>query len=686
LNGHYLFSFYPTVKKNKPFGLKALSMPTAQKRKSGMVAHRPEKKKFALIFTLAAGILFGATVGLFLALTYDLPQIQSLEGYSPSATTRVWSSDNELLAELFSEKRSPIAFNEIPKALINALIATEDRNFYHHSGVDLRGILRALIKDIFAGEFVEGASTITQQLAKTLFLSPQKKIFRKVKEALLSVQLERRYTKDEILSLYLNQVYFGSGAYGVSAAAQTFFGKSVSKLSLAECALISAMVKAPSRFSPLVNIDLARQRRNMVLKQMEDIGMISAEAFEMAQNEIIQTAGRPESRIKAPYFIEYVKERLEDTIGPSALYTDGLTVRTTLSYELQAAAEAAVEKGLRALEGRMRKRGIADPAPECALIALNVTTGGILAMVGGRDFVKSPYNRSVTARRQPGSAFKPIVFAAALERGFAQNTLLLDAPAVFSGANNGTDWQPENHSREYQGEMTLREALALSKNIPAIRLMEMIGPDCVIPFAHRMGIGTRLESDLSLALGTSQVTLMDLTAVYTVFPNLGCRTAPFGIREVTGHQGQIVWRGVPDKSIAMSAANAAVMTDMLQGVIQEGTAKKALALKRPLGGKTGTTDNYKDALFIGFSPTLAVGVWVGRDTNEPLGNGETGARAALPIWMDFMEKALANRPSEQFELPGDVVMVRMDPASGRLLPPEDKGGVTALFKKGTEPE
>ncbi|MFH0726337.1 MAG: PBP1A family penicillin-binding protein [Pseudomonadota bacterium] len=650
-----------------------------------MLALLPRNRKSALIFTLSAGIVFGATVGLFLALTHDLPQIQSLEGYSPSATSRVWSSDNALLAELFSERRNPIAFSEIPGELINALIATEDRNFYHHSGVDLKGVLRAVIKDILAGEYVEGASTITQQLSKTLFLSSRKKITRKITEALLSIQIERRYTKNEILALYLNQVYFGSGAYGVSAAAQTFFGKSVNQLTLAECALIAATLKAPSRFSPLVNIDLARQRRNMVLKQMKETGMISDEVFESAQNETLQISAPPEPRIKAPYFIEYVKERLEEAIGPASLYRDGLTVRTTLSLELQAAAEAAAEKGLASLERRMRQRGIADPALECALIALDIPTGGILAMVGGRNFFKSAYNRAITAVRQPGSAFKPVVFAAALERGFAQNTLLPDASAALNDFKNGNDGQPENQSRTCQGEMTLREALTVPRNNPGVRLLERIGADSVVPFAHRLGIGTRLESDLSLALGASAVTLIDLTSAYAVFPGLGCKTAPNGIHEVTGRQGEVVWRAASDKEIVMSAANAAIMTDMLQGVMSaEGMGKKVQGVKCPLGGKSGTTDHYRDALFVGFSPSLAVGVWVGRDTNEPLGNGETGARVALPIWMDFMGKALATRPAAQFELPGDVIFLRMDPASGRLLSSQDEAGVSALFKKETE--
>jgi penicillin-binding protein 1A len=652
-----------------------------------MVTLRPQNRKSALIFTLSAGVVFGVTVGLFLSLTHDLPQIQSLDGYTPSATTRVWSSDNALLAELFSERRNPIAFSEIPQALINALIATEDRNFYHHSGVDLKGVLRAVIKDILAGEYVEGASTITQQLSKILFLTPQKKIVRKLKEALLSIQIERGYTKNEILALYLNQVYFGSGAYGVSAAAQTFFGKSVNQLTFAECALIAATLKAPSRFSPLVNIDLARQRRNMVLKQMRETGMISEEAFESAQNETIKVPERTESRIKAPYFIEYVKERLEESIGPAPLYRDGLTVRTTLSQELQVAADAAVEKGLAALERRMRHRGIADPAPECALIALDIPTGGILAMVGGRDFSKSAYNRAITAVRPPGSAFKPIIFAAALEQGFAQNTLLPDASAAVSDPQTGNSLRPEIHSPASQGKITLREAFALSRNIPVVRLLERIGSDSVVPFAHRLGIGTRLESDLSLALGTSEVTLIDLTSAYAVFPSLGCKTAPHGIHEVSGRLGEAVWRATLDKEIVMSAANAAVMTDMLQGgMVVEGMGKNTRGLKRTLGGKAGTTDHYRDALFVGFSPSLAVGVWVGRDTNESLGNGETGARVALPIWMEFMEKALATRPDEQFEFPGDVIFLRMDPTSGQLLSPEDEAGVSALFKKGEKNE
>lgn len=638
------------------------------------------RRKAPLFLTLVAGLVFGAGFGLFLALTYDLPQIRSLEGYTPSAVTHIWSSDNELLGDLYFEKRNPIPLNEIPLPLRNAIIATEDRNFYRHTGIDIKGICRALLTDLLAWDFAQGASTITQQLAKTLFLSSQKTVFRKAKEALLSIQIERKYTKDEILTLYLNQVYFGSGAYGVSAAARTFFGKPVSELSLAECSLIAAMPKSPARYSPLVNIELSRKRRNIVLKQMHSLGMISTEALESAQNEAIQVAGRSDPGFKAPHFIGYIKERLEDAVGPSALYKGGLTVRTTLSYQLQQAAEAAIETGLSTLQERMRKRGIPNPAPEGALVALDISSGGILAMVGGRKSATPGYNRAVDAGHLPGAAMRPFVYAAALSRGLAQNTLIplgatssWDMPSPPPHREGGTDGALE--------KTTLREALTLSKPVSTIRLLEQLGSEPLIPFVSRFGIDSPIESEHSLIHGACEVTLLQLTAAYAVFPGLGCKTSPYGVRDVIGLQEEVVWQPGREKSVVMTAAAAAIMTDMLQGVIREGTGKKALSLKRPLGGNSGTTDQFKDTHFIGFSPTLAVGVWVGSAEGETLGTGETAARAALPIWIEFMEKALAGKPPEQFELPGDVVFLRMNPTTGDILPEESMEGVRALFKK-----
>jgi penicillin-binding protein 1A len=643
------------------------------------------KKNVAIVLFLAGGVFFGILVGAFLALTHDLPQILGLETFRPSSVTRIYSADNVLLAELFVEKRDPVPLKAIPDDLKKALIATEDRKFYQHSGVDLKGILRAVISDIRAGEFVEGASTITQQLAKTLFLTSRKTLLRKIKEAFLAFQLERRYTKDEILELYLNQVYFGSGAYGVESAARIFFGKPAKDLTLAQCALIAGLPKSPSRYSPLIDKDLAIKRRNIVLKQMKDTGIISEVTFTQAKKEQIYPVKQNNNPVKAPYFVDYIKNFLEKTLGSSTLYKGGLTVYTTLDFNLQKAAEHAVAKGLLALENRMKTQKIKNPTPECGLVSLDVQSGGILAMIGGKDFYKSPFNRATSAKRQPGSAFKPIVYAYAIEHNFPQSKLILDAPVSFKIATR-RHWRPENFSGDYKGEITLRMALSLSQNIPAIRLIETLGPSPVARFGYTLGIESPLYPNLSLALGTSEVTLINLTAAYSVFPNKGELIKPYGVMEVVDQSGRLVFRAKPLKKVVMSRAGAAIMTDMLKGVIQEGTGKKARSVTRPIAGKTGTTNGYKDALFIGFSPSIATGVWVGQDVFVTIGKRETGAKAALPIWIEFMTKALDRKPFQYFDMPDDLVKVRMDPVSGLLASDDSPGAVTALFKKGTEPK
>ena len=643
------------------------------------------RKKVFILFILLGGIVFGVIAGVIFAITGDFPQIRSLETYRPSAVTRIYSADKKVLAELFVEKRDPALLKDIPGFLKEAIVTTEDRNFYKHSGVDLKGILRAVTKDILARKFVEGASTITQQLAKTLFLTPQKTLVRKIKEAVLAFQLERRYTKDEILEMYLNQVYFGSGAYGVESAARIFFGKTAKDLSLSECALIAAMPKAPSRYSPLINKELALKRRNIVLKQMKDTGIITASACDEALKEPVIAGKQNRKESRAGYFVEYVKGFLEEIVGSSRLYKGGLTIYTTLSFKFQKAAEDAVANGLTVLETRMKSRGAKDPYPQAALIALDVRTGGILAMVGGRDFSKSPFNRAVSARRQPGSAFKPIVYAYAIEHGFSQNRMILDAPVAFKGAKDGKDWAPENFSKKYMGEITLRTALSVSENIPAVRLIEMLGSNSVARFGHNLGIESPLSPDLSMALGTSETTLIDLTSAYAVFPNRGEKIKPFGVTQVLDGSGRIVWEIKPQKRAVMSRTGAAIMTDMLSSVVQEGTGRKARVIRRPVAGKTGTTNQYKDALFIGFSPSIATGVWVGRDEYKTLGNLETGARAALPIWIEFMTQALTDSPLQYFDIPDDVIKVRIDPITGLRASNNSTHTINALFKKGTEP-
>ena len=642
---------------------------------------KPGRNIFLLLILLIMGVGSGALIGAFLGLTHDLPQIRSLSDFKPSSVTRILADDGSLLAEMYIENRVPVSINDMPPELLDAIITTEDRKFFSHSGIDVKGILRAAVRDIMAGEFVEGASTITQQLAKTLFLTSQKTLFRKMQEAVLAFQIERRYTKNEILELYLNQIYLGSGAYGVSSAANIFFGKPLSDLSLAECALIAAMPRAPSRYSPLVNQDLAVKRRNIVLKQMLTTDNISELEYRDAIDEPVLSAKRHRQAANAPYFLDYIKTGLESHLGSTMLYKGGLTVYTTLSPELQSAAENAIQNGCLSLEKRMQTRGQLDDHPQAALVALDVHTGEIRAMVGGRDYLQSTYNRAAISKRQPGSAFKPIVYATAIERlGYTQNMTLLDAPVVFKSKGSSREWKPENFSGTFQGEMTLRKALALSKNIPAVRLMQKTGPAMVVDFAHAMGIDSVLEPYLSLALGTSEVTLLELTTAYAVFPNGGQTLAPFGVLEVADRGGHVIWRVNPQKNVIMTKQNAAVMTDMLRGVILEGTGKRARALGGQIAGKTGTTDNYKDALFIGFTPDLAVGVWVGLDTPQPLGHHETGARAALPIWMEFMQTALSQRSLSYFDLPDNVVRRSMDPVTGDILPEDAPGSVVALFK------
>jgi len=659
---------------------------TDEQMNETMGKQRSFRIRSALLITALAGLLSGATAGAFLALTRDLPQIRELENFEPSAATRIYSSDQVLLAELFLEKRIPVPIDQIPAYLKSALIAIEDRQFYTHSGIDVKGIFRAVVKDIMAGQFVEGASTITQQLAKTLFLSREKTLIRKIKEAILAIQLERRYTKNELLALYLNQIYFGSGAYGVESAARRFFGKPASQMDLSQCALIAGLPKAPSRYSPLVNPELAEKRRNLVLKIMHNQGIITETQHRLATAEPVLEALRAKSTGSAPYFIQHIKPILEAAIGPSLLYKGGLTIHTTLSHRLQQAAEQAVEMGLSRLQQRRpspKKRGA---SPQGALVAIDIRTGGILAMVGGRDFSQSAFNRATDARRQPGSAFKPIVYALAISRGFTQASLVLDAPVVFKGEGDNKDWQPQNFSKRYQGEMTLRQALTHSKNIPAVRLVERLGPSAVVQFAHKLGIDSPISPNLSIALGATNTTLLELTGAFAVFPNGGNHIPPFGVTEILDRDNSVLRRAGSAIRLVMTETHAAIMVDMLRGVVEEGTGKAARRLRLPVAGKTGTTDDFKDALFLGFSPTVATGVWVGMDDFTPLGNLETGARAALPIWIDFMAATIPESTTLYFDIPNHMKKVLIDPVTGRVAEHGGDDVVNALFVNGTEPK
>ncbi len=674
---------------------------TKQKQEPGKVRRsryqmpvRPKKSRRKLVgvnvvllgTVTVSAVVTGILIGAFFAFSRDLPQIEGLKTFKPSTVSRVYSSDDVLLGEFFEEKRDPLPLSKIPRKLISAVIETEDQNFYDHTGIDLRGIIRALYRDIMARDFVEGASTISQQLARTLFLKSDKTMHRKTQEAVLAFQLERRYTKDEILELYLNQVYFGSGAYGVESAANIFFGKSADQLTLSECALIAAMPKAPSRYSPLINPDLAKDRRNQVLKTLWRREYISKKEYETLIAEPVVTDKGFRRKIKAPYFVEHVKKEMEAMVGTAQLYKNGYTIRTTLSSELQDAMEKAAEKNVAALEKRMKRRK-KKASPQTAAISIDVETGGVLAMVGGRNFFKSPFNRATQAKRQPGSSFKPFVYAAAIDKGSGQNRLIMDTPISYSMGTRAGLWTPDNYDRQYEGQMTLRRALDHSRNIPAIRLLDKVGPSEVVALAARLGIKSNLEPNLSLALGTSVVTLYELTSAYAVFAANGVRIAPYAIESVTDRSGRQIFKAAPRKQNALSPQTAAIVADMLTGVIKEGTGWPARKMNKPVAGKTGTTDQYKDALFVGFSPRVATGVWVGCDDNTPIGSGETGAEAALPAWIGTMETAFKIRPSEKFTEPPGVVRVPMSLWSGQVLSGEAKGpGIVWALVRKSAPE
>ena len=627
------------------------------------------------------GLAFGITSGCVLILTRDLPQITSLEGFQPSAASRVFSADHVLLAELYAQRRDPVAFSQFPDELISALLTVEDRRFYHHSGIAIKGILRAAVKNLREGGYAEGASTITQQLAKTLFLTPRKTMLRKLREAILAFQLEHRYTKNEILTFYLNQVYFGSSAYGAAAAALTYYNKPIEELNLAQCALLAGILKAPSRYSPLNHPELALERRNLVLSQMLATRAIDTQPYQQALGEPVVTIPETINDRKAPYFIDYIKKDLESIFGADMVYKGGLTIISTVSAQLQSFAEEAVEKGIAQLLKRISANDPPERRPEAALVALDNRTGAIISLVGGLDYSQSEFNRAVDALRQPGSAFKPLVYALAIEMGFSQDQIMLDAPVIFQQGIDNQDWQPQNFSKTFSGEVSLRWALAQSKNIPAVRVIEKIGPSSMVQFAHSMGISAELQPNLSLALGTSEITLLELTSAYRVFADRGIYTRPFGISEVRNMKGELIWTINPEQHVAISRSSAAIITDMLTEVIRSGTGRSAGRLPGPLAGKTGTTDGFKDALFVGYSPEIVTGVWVGIDEADSLGFNETGARAALPIWITYMQKALTLRPPSYFDLPDDVKWTFMDLKSGKPLPPEDRHAVKVLVKK-----
>ncbi|MDH5201653.1 MAG: PBP1A family penicillin-binding protein [Nitrospirota bacterium] len=593
-------------------------------------------KKIFIAFIISSALV-GILCGSVYWIIFDLPKIKTLEEYTPIESSRVYSSEGKVIAELYIERRTFIPHYQIPDHLKKAFISVEDIRFYAHPGVDLIGIARALWHDIKAGGIVEGGSTITQQLARMLFLTSERSIKRKLKEAVLSIKIERHYTKDEILGLYLNQAYFGTRAYGIEAASQTYFGKSVNELTLGEAALLASLPKAPSLFSPFKRPDKAMERRSVVLKKMLNYNFITRAEFDKAMNEPLPKT--PHMRkYEAPYFIESLRQRLEQQYG-NKIYTAGYKIYSTIDHRMQNIAEEAVKKGIEAVEKRV-KLGV-----QASLIALDLRTGHIKAMVGGLNFWKNQFNRATQALRQPGSAFKPFVYLTAFENGMASEDTIIDSPISFKGSRQGKVWSPKNYDGKYYGVVTLKTALAKSLNSATIRVADRVGIKNVIETAQRLGIKCTLQPYLPTALGASDVTLMDMVSAYSTFAT-GSTIEPITYERIMNRDGAVLEETRPEINEVIDKESIGEMKQALNAVIKEGTAQRAKELGRPVYGKTGTTNNYTDAWFIGFDDRLVVGVWVGRDDHTPIGQRETGSRAALPIWIEFMKKALLQTPAD----------------------------------------
>ena len=641
----------------------------------------PWKKFLFLIVVLGLCFLLGAGVAFGLLSQFgEFPSIDSAAAYRPSVSSKIYDRNNRIVGEIYIEKRTVVPYQTIPKHVVNAFLAAEDANFFKHKGVDYTAIARAALKDILSGGFAQGASTITQQTVKSLFLTPEKSIRRKLKEIILAYRIEKKLKKEEILFLYLNQIYLGDGAYGVEAASRAYFGKGVNALSVAEGALLAGLTQAPTRYSPRDHADLAKARQRYVLRRMAEVGFLSPAEADTAYKTRITMAPPSNFRSKAAYFLEYVRSYIQEKYGSDALYKSELQIYTTIDGRLQEAAHDALIEGVRRTEARNRYKGL-----QGAILAIDPRTGGVLAMVGGVDFMESQFNRAIQARRQPGSAFKPIIYTAALDKGKTVVSTLDDSPIEFE-RNEDELWKPKNYDGTFLGPIPMLEALAKSRNLATVRLLNEIGVDTAIQTARALGIDSPIERNLSIALGSSGVTPLELCTAYATFANGGERSTPYFFREIRDASGNILENADPQTKRAISPETAYLTVRLMQEVILSGTATAARGLGRYLAGKTGTTNENTDAWFIGFSPDLLAGVWIGFDTPKPLGDRQSAAAVALPIWVRFMGRALPHYPVRDFPVPPGVTFARIDPVSGKALPPGATEGVSLPFRLGTVPE
>jgi len=775
----------------------------ALKKKIILRITRTDKRKlikyiiFFILFSITCSL--GSILGTYMAIKKSLPSVSELEEFEPNIITHIYSDEEEVIGEFAIEKRVEIPYEKIPEILKKAIIATEDARFYNHSGIDFRGILRAFKEDIkLRGRIrsLQGGSTITQQLARLLFLHPRKTIRRKIKEALLSLQIEKQYSKEKILTLYCNQFYLNHGVYGVEAAANLYFGKSVSELNLEECAMITGIFRGPSVYSPYTNKELTLRRRNHVLNRMFEEGYLSKEECEEIKKKPMKVLPRRRGCSEfAAYFLEEVRKYIEKNYGANALYQEGLKVYTTLDPNLQRFAEEALFKQLRILDkrqgwrkdkrnlieegveelektwleswitpsvkeeelikaivlsvdrsvasvkikdysGKLNNENIVwtktknlkflikkgdiilvkikkideekkellvsldqEPLVEGAFLAVDPLTGQIKALIGGYSFERSKWNRATQALRQPGSTIKPMLYTGALENGFTPANIIVDEPTDFFDKWQEEAWSPPNYDRKYKGAVTVRKGLEESRNIVTAKILEYISPQIGVDYCRKFGITSPLYPYLSLSLGTFEVTLLELVSAFTTFPNKGIRVKPYFITRIEDKDGNILEECKIEAEEVISPQIAYIMTYMLQGVIQRGTGITAniLIKDKALAGKTGTTDEHSDAWFIGFSPSLCAGIWIGHETKISLGDRQSGAVAALPVWIDFFNKMIEGEKKkaeeegkefevEEFEVPPNISFVEIDRKTGLLATPFCLFPFKEAFIPGTEPD
>ncbi len=684
-----------------------------------------------------ASAMLGALGGLLLVYSTDLPQVSELERYRPSSITELYDDQGRVIGSFALQRRVVASYEDFPKVLRDAVISIEDKDFEKHWGIDFWRVLGSMYRDVKSGQRVQGASTLTMQLSRNLFLSPERSFYRKTQEVILSLQIERRFTKAQIFTLYANQIFLGHGVYGFEAGARFYFRKPARDLTLEEAAVLAALPKGPSYYSPILNPERALRRRNLVLNAMLEDGKITADEARRAKASPLHLNLQHDPNWLAPYFVEEVRRYLEKKYGSDEVHQGGLRVYTSLNMEMQKAANQAVLDDLSAYErrhgwkgnlrnlvaegeslekyqlpdwdepiepgaylhglvtvlsplsaalkigpyravlgpndiawtghrrpteilaigdvpyvkilaisGSTAKVSLEQEGAQGALLALDNATGDVKAMVGGRDFDESKFNRATQALRQVGSSFKPYVYTAAIDDGAMPDDIILDAPVTFASASG--PYSPRNYDGKFEGNITLRRAIAQSRNIPALKLADRVGIRTVIDYAHKFGITSNLPAYLPVALGSAEITLLEQTAAFTTFPNDGVRVVPRMIHKVTDYNGQVLEENYPEVRDVVSSRTARIMVSLLREVVEHGTGFAASQLKHPLAGKTGTTNDFTDAWFVGFSPSITCGTWIGFDEKVTLGNRETGAQAALPMWMDFMKVALQGRDKEDF--------------------------------------